>query len=237
MEKSYDEILRLLELLERPDAEEFALRGAERYMDDVAGPVENPATADLIRRARDRDDDPLYVVSIGAPTNVASAIKREPTVVENIVVVWLGGQPLYWHTAEEFNLQQDLLASRTLFESGVPLVQVPCKNVAEHVRTTVPELETYLSGGGELSEYLLEIFTDHRQHYHDRQVWAKEIWDVAPIAYLLEHEWVPTNLVHSPRLSDDLRYGHDTSQHFIRVAMDARRDYIFDDFFEKLGGR
>lgn len=239
MEKSYEEIMRLFDLLDVPDRDSLAFRGATRYMDDAGGPVDNPATDDLIERARTRPDDadPLYVVAIGAPTNVSAAIERAPEIVEDIVVVWLGGHPLYWHGAEEFNLYQDLRASRVLFDSGVPHVLVPCKNVAEHVRTTVPELEHHLSGRGELSEYLLKIFSEYEQYYDDRNAWAKEIWDMAPVAYLLQHEWVPTHLEHSPHLSEDFRYGRDSSRHLIRVAKDAQRDHIFDDFFEKLGDR
>jgi len=40
--------------------------------------------------------------------------------------MWLGGNPRHWHTAREFNLQQDLLATHILLDSGVPLVHVPC---------------------------------------------------------------------------------------------------------------
>jgi hypothetical protein len=238
MERSYEEIVRLLELLDHPDPDGTAFRGATGYAADAGGPVESPATADLIRRARAREDggDPLYVLAIGAPTNVASALERAPDIVGNVVVVWLGGQPLDWHTADEFNLRQDPRASRILLDSGVPLVLVPCKNVAEHVRTTVPELEHHLSGGGLLSEYLLETVAEYRRN-DDRAAWSKEVWDLAPVAHLLEHEWVPTHLVHSPWLSGDLRYGRDTSRHLVRVAMDARRDQILADLFERLDAR
>ena len=233
MEKSYDEIIRLLDLLEDPASHDIAYRGATEFMDDIGVADENPATEDLVHRVRKQEDGPLYVVAIGAPTNVSSAIDRAPEIIENMVVVWLGGHPLSWHTADEFNLRQDLHASRVLFDSGVPLVLVPCKNVAEHLRMTVPELEHHLSGQGELSDYLLEIFTEYRQA-EDRAVWSKEIWDLAPIAYLLEHDWIPTNVDHSPHLSENLRYSRDTSRHLIRVAKDARRDPIFDDFVRKL---
>ena len=199
--------------------------------------MESPATDDLVERARGREEDPLYVVAIGAPTNVASAIERAPEIVENVVVVWLGGQPLDWHTADEFNLRGDPRASRVLFDSGVPLVLVPCKNVAEHLRTTVPELEHHLSGRGPPSEYLLDTVRKYRSSGGDRAAWSKEVWDLAPVAYLLEHEWVPTHLAHSPRLSEDLRYGRDTSRHLIRVAMDVRRDRVFADLFGKLDDR
>ena len=236
MAKSHAEIRRLLDLLEHPDPDGLAHRGATEFTSGAGGPVESPATDDLVERARGRDGDPLYVVAIGAPTNVASAIERAPEIVENVVVVWLGGQPLDWHTADEFNLRGDPRASRVLFDSGVPLVLVPCKNVAEHLRTTVPELEHHLSRRGDPSEYLLDAFREYRPADGQR-AWSKEVWDLAPVAYLLEHAWVPTHLAHSPRLSEDLRYGRDTSRHLIRVAMDVRRDRVFEDLFGKLGDR
>ena len=40
------------------------------------------------------DDEPLYVVAIGAITNVASALLTEPALAGKIVVVWLGGHAL-----------------------------------------------------------------------------------------------------------------------------------------------
>ena len=90
--------------------------------------------------------EPLYVTAIGAITNVASAILLDPEIVSKIVVVWLGGHPVYWKTAREFNLMQDIPAAQIVFDSGVPLVHIPCKNVAEHLRSTVWEMEKYVKG-------------------------------------------------------------------------------------------
>ncbi|WP_436926122.1 nucleoside hydrolase [Halosimplex amylolyticum] len=233
MEQSYQELRRLLDLLDR-DAEGFVHRGATEFMDDGVGPVDSPATETLIRAAKDDRDGRLYVVAIGAPTNVASAIQSAPEIAEDIVVVWLGGHPHSWHTAREFNLMQDYAASKTLFDSGVPLVQVPCKNVAEHVRTTVPELRDHLPDEGGLGEFLFERFSDYRSDGRDLRVWSKEIWDMAPIAYLVDAGMVPTTLTHAPTLSEGLQYGHDPNRHLVRVATDADRDRIFDDFFAKL---
>ena len=94
---------------------------------------------DLIASAMKPRSTPLYVLTIGCPANVSSAILIEPKIKEKIVVVWLGGTTHEWPSAREFNLKQDLHASRVLFDSGVPLVQIPTKNVAEHLRTTLPE--------------------------------------------------------------------------------------------------
>ena len=82
------------------------------------------------------EDDPLYVVAIGAITNVASAMLIEPEIIRRIVVVWLGGNPVHVPDTREFNLMQDPRASQLMFDSGVPLIQIPCLGVASHLLTT-----------------------------------------------------------------------------------------------------
>ena len=145
MEKSYEEILRLLEFFSHAD-ERIVLRGSDRFMERKGRPVESPAARDLIEKALQPGDGPLYVLTIGCPVNVSSAILMEPKIKEKIVVVWLGGTPQYWPSAREFNLRQDVIASQVLFDSGVALVQIPTKNVTEHLRTTIPEPSSICAG-------------------------------------------------------------------------------------------
>jgi inosine-uridine nucleoside N-ribohydrolase len=129
MEKSYNEILRLLGKM-NVSTEGFVFKGSDRYLTDMDTPVESEAARDLIKKALSRStDEPLYVVAIGAITNVASAILLEPEITKKIVVVWLGGHPLYWNDTREFNLYQDVDAARVIFGSGVPVVQIPCMGV------------------------------------------------------------------------------------------------------------
>ena len=90
MSKSYDEILRILQRL-KITPRDFAYRGSERFMEGPGKPVESPAARDLIEKAQKPRNGPLYVLTIGAPTNVSSAILLEPKIKERIVVVWLGG--------------------------------------------------------------------------------------------------------------------------------------------------
>lgn len=231
MEKSYDELVRVLDLIDHPDPEAFSYRGASTYLDDQSAPESSPAVSDLIERARARDPtDPLYVIAIGAPTNVATALHVAPEIGDRIVVVWLGGQPHDWHTASEFNLRQDFVASRTLFDSGVPLVQIPCTNVAQHVRSSVPELESLLADGGAIGEYLLDIFANYHGRPDDDRPWTKVIWDLAAVAYLVDPSRVPSAVVSSPILTREFTYSADADRHAVRVARAADRDAILGDF-------
>ncbi len=229
MQKSYEEILRLLERLDI-SPEGLVHRGSPSYLPGADTAVESAAAADLIEKAMS-GPDPLYVVAIGAITNVASALLLQPRIAEHTVVVWLGGQPTHWPTADEFNLRQDLHASRLIFDSGVPLVYIPCAGVASHLLTTVPEIERHVEGRGPIGDYLAGIF---KEYSDDHFAWSKVIWDIACIGWCLNPEWVPTELIPSPILTDQLTWSVDHSRPPIRTATYVHRDPIFRDLFGKL---
>ena len=231
MERSYNEIVRLLGKIRRAP-EGLVHRGADQFMPGPDTPVDSPAVQDLIHRAMAREEgDLLYVCAIAACTNIASALLLEPRIAHKIAVVWLGGHVLAYPTAEEFNLSQDLHASRVLFDSGVPLTLVPCRGVASHLLTSVPELQSCIGGKNALCDALIELFS---AYHPDHFAWGKEIWDVSTVAWLLNPEWVPTRLVHSPLLTDDSHWAHDETRHFIREAYACYRNPIFYDLFTKL---
>jgi len=232
MAQSYGEIERVLD---RMDEDRPVCRGAKRYMDHAEDPVESPAVSDLIERAHAERDGPLYVVAIGAATNVASAIAADPSIASEIVVVWLGGTPHGWHTAAEFNLSQDVPAARVLFDSGVALVHVPTANVSEHVRTTVSELRTLFDTE---SEGIGPFLVDRVAGYEGASgtAWSKVLWDLAATAVLATPDAVETVRVPSPILTDEETWSHDDARHDVRVVRRVDRDAVFADLAERLDG-
>jgi inosine-uridine nucleoside N-ribohydrolase len=235
MQKSYEEILRILGRL-KLDAKKLAFTGSKQFMTKAGVPVESPAATDLIAKALKPRSGPLYVLTIGAPTNVSSAILMEPKIKDRIVVVWLGGQPYDWPTAREFNLFQDIHSSRVLYDSGVALLNVPTKNVSEHLRTTVWEVDHFLKGKSPIADYLASEFaTFARQHTPSpNYAYSKVIWDISAIAWLVNSKWVPSAVVPSPLLTDDFRYEKGSGRHKVRVATNVNRDAVFNDLFAKL---
>jgi len=233
MDKSYEEILRILDKMGRSSAG-FAFKGSTDFLRDAGKPYRSPAALDLVARARKAGPErPLYVVTVGAITNVASAILIDPGIIRNIVVVWLGGNGRNWPHQREFNYQQDLIASRTIFDSGVPLVRMPCTPVVTHFHTTVPEMESNLAGKSPIADYLLQIFKDyHRDHF----AWSKVLWDMTAVAWVINPRWLPSNLLHAPIVTDQYTFSFDDSRHFTREVYFVHRDPIFRDFFRKLAG-
>ncbi|MDZ7638004.1 MAG: nucleoside hydrolase [Bryobacterales bacterium] len=235
MQKSYEEILRILGRLgKKPDG--FAFAGSKTFMAGAAKPVDSPSARDLIRKAMAPRSAPLYVITIGAPTNVSSALLMEPKIKDRIVVVWLGGQPFDWPTAKEFNLQQDLHSSRVLYDSGVALVNIPTRNVSEHLRTTVPEVRHHLKGKSPIADYLAgeyEKYTNERLPSPGFPL-SRVIWDISAVAWLINPSWIPSKVVPSPMLADDYTYRVRAGRHMVRVATGANRDRVFNDMFAKL---
>jgi len=231
MEKSYEEILRLLEFLGR-SADGFAYRGSTDYLGVDRVPQDNDAVRDLIDKAlASADDDPLYVVAIGAITNVASALLLAPEIIERIVIVWLGGHNLNWPHSREFNLVQDVPAAQVVLDSGAPFVIVPCYGVTSHLLTTHAELRAYIGGTSRVGDYLCQIFKDYRP---DSFGASSVIWDISTIAWLINADWAPSDLTHSPLLTDQVTWSVDRSRHLVRVANFVHRDPIFRDLFTKI---
>lgn len=232
MERSYLEILRLMRLLGY-ETDGVVYRGADRYMGSKETPCECDAVDNLIKLALESTpEDPLYVVAIGAPTNVSSAIIKEPGILKTIKVVWLGGTTLDWPGCHEFNQVQDTAASQVLFDSGVELVQIPCHNVASHLKVGVPELRACM-GNSAIAKALTDLVNEAIEGNPAR---TRVIWDISAVAYVVIPKTVRTFKIHSPVYhgSPNRGYSIDNRRHLIDCAYYLDRDGIFMDFYNKI---
>lgn len=236
MERSYQETATILKLLGKEgQMAGKVFRGSDQFLADAYTPVESPAARDLVARAMARPDgDPLYVIAIGAITNVASALLMQPAIARKIVVLWLGGHALEWFNTKEFNMLQDVSAARVLFGCGVPVVQFPCKGVVSALTTTGPEVDYWLGGKNPLCDYLCDI--THQEAAFNRQgpFWSRTIWDVAPVAWLMDMDCTETRFEPAPIPSYDGYYSISRCNHPILYVYSVNRDRIIGDLFTKL---
>ena len=237
MNKSYDEIMKLLDLAGKMDLKRCVYRGSRDYLPDERTPVDSPAARDLVERAMAHSgEDPLYVVAIGAITNVASAILMRPEIIDRMALVWLGGHAHEWPDNREFNLMQDVAAARVVFNCGVALIQLPCNGVVDRATVTGPELRHWLMGKGPLCEYLAQNAIREAESYAKGTAWSRVIWDVTAVAWLLDEDrsMLRSRLACSPIPEYDHRYAFDATRHFIRYVYHVDRDRLFTDLFTRL---
>lgn len=234
MEKSYDEIFKLLSLL---DEKVDVFKGSEKYLDNENTPVISYAAQDLAERVKNYSpQNPLYVVAIGAITNIASAILLNPEVAQNSVVIWLGGHALHYHHTKEFNMYQDVAAARVVMQSGVPFVQLPCMGVVSNFTVSKPELEFWLKGKNPLADYLAENTLKQADSYAKGTAWTRVIWDVTAVAWLLNdsERFMESRIIPTPIPTYDNLYATDFNSYPMRYVYNIKRDALMTDLFRKL---
>ena len=176
-------------------------------------------------------NEKTYIMAIGALTNVALAIKKEPKIIEKLEIVWLGGHSLLQNNNEEFNFMQDVEAVRIVFKSKVKLTVIPCKNVASNLRTSIYELQYHLKDKNDLCSYLIERFHDDGYHgVKNRRV----IWDIAAVAYMINRNWFTGTEISCPKIEENTSYELTTNRHKIMMINYIEVNKVYEDLFEKL---
>jgi len=234
MERSYEEIIKLLDFMKESVP---VFRGSEEYLRDEKTPVRSEAVDDLILRAREYSvDKPLYVVAIGAITNIASALITAPDIAERIVIVWLGGHAHHFANTREFNMMQDVAAARVVFKSGAPLVQLPCYGVVSSFTVSKPELEYWLLGKGELADYLARNTVSAAEKYASGKPWTRVIWDVTAAAWLMNdrNRFMYSRLIHTPIPTYDDLYSSLPDSHMMSYVYHIRRDALMEDLINRI---
>ena len=235
MEKSYAEVKHMLNLIGREDLQNIVYKGCDSFLKSEQEPVISEAARDLAERAMHyTPDNPLYVAAIGAITDIASAILINPEIISRIVVLWLGGNRLDWPDTYEFNLYQDVAAARVVFNSGVALVMFPCGGVVSEFAVSRQELKYWLKGKNELCDYLLKETIEATLRLSDLPTYAKILWDVTVIGWLLDGEYVYDRLEHAPIPEYDFQWGFDPTRHFVKYVYKINRENLLLDLFTKV---
>jgi inosine-uridine nucleoside N-ribohydrolase len=236
MEKSYDEITFLLKMMGREDIPVYY--GSTSYLLNENTPVESPAADFYARLANSYSPErPLYILAIGSIPNVASAILKNPKMIEKCVVIWLGGHATHLPDGvNEYNMRQDIAGARIVFGCGIPLVHLPCNGTVDRFLTTKHELAYWLKGKNKLCNYLYERTVNEAEQYAKGRPWSRVIWDVTTVAWLLNEkgQFLKTRLTPSPIPGYNMQYTLHSDRHLICSVYQIERDALFADLFDIL---
>ncbi len=237
MLKSYEEILTLLDLAGRADLKEVTFKGSVAYLKDEKTPQISASAEHLSKLAMNyTEENPLYVVAIGAITNVASSILLNPEIVNRIVIVWLGGHAQEWPDTMEFNMMQDVAAARVIFGCGCPVVQLPCAGIVDHFYISEPELNYWFMDKNPLATYLAKSVINEANAYAKGKPWSRVIWDVTAVAYLVndDNRFMDYKIIPSPICQYDHHYSYDVRRHPISYVTIIKRDALMEDLINRL---
>ena len=171
-------------------------------------------------------------MAIGAITNIALAIKKEPKIIDKIEVIWLGGNELGYKDNQEFNFRQDVDAVKIVFNSKVKLTILPCKDVISKLRIDINTLKESIGNKSELCDYLIDRF--YNDGYHGLQE-ERVIWDISVIAYMMNKDWFTSKEISCPNINNDTSYELTTNNHKITMVNHIDVSKVYNDLFKKLG--
>lgn len=175
------------------------------------------------------ESNPLYVLALGALTNIASAILMDPKIRSKIIICTLGGLATNLQNFSEFNYQQDNSAAQIVFASGASIVHFPGFSVTDILKTTKWELEANIKDQGEIGRFLYDRFNEYVPYTPGR---SKTIWDLAPGAWVINPNWFVSEVVHAPILNDNGTWTIYSENHPMRSIKWIDRDPIFNHFFK-----
>jgi inosine-uridine nucleoside N-ribohydrolase len=122
-------------------------------------------------------DDPLWVIGLGAATDIASAYLKEPRIAERVIVFW-HFRTKWPHQCWNFNVIGDVRAARIVFYSDLPFVLF---DTGTHLTCPMEESQQWTELGA-LGKYL----HDYRQHRPWYQNPKKGFYDLGDIAALVD---------------------------------------------------
>lgn len=232
--RSYDEIVTILGAM---DLDVPVLMGEEGKLSDVEGKDISPAAAFLIEEAMRKAERPLYVLCMGAITNVASAMRACPEIIGKMTVIWIGGQDPEHQNPEirEFNSGNDIEAANLVVSSGVNLWLIPL-NVYSTMHIGLAEIQKKIYPCGKIGKHLFENMI--RYNMTEQAGWtAGESWslgDSPAVGVALDQNCGKYIYREAPVFEEDTTYRFEEGRPLIRIYTSINSRFILEDFMCKL---
>ena len=187
-------------------------------------------------------------MTLGPLTNIANIIKKDPTIVSKIKVVWLGSN---YPLPGEYNLESDsesmnfVIASGVLFEiavvrykeqSGTTAVTVTPENLMKNIVGNGPKLDKAVIGrnGGEFFNFGDYSFNLLDNVYLFGDPPSRPLYDMAAVAILKNPSWAKSTSINSPVMIDNKWVERPNNSKKIKIWEHFEKDLILADFYEVL---
>jgi purine nucleosidase len=192
-----------------------------------AEPSESPGVDFIIERAMaGTPENPLWVVGLGAATDMASALLQEPRIVDRVVAFW-HLRTRWPEKCNNFNVIGDVRAARLLFHSPVTFVLF---DTGTYLRCPMAESAQFVAPYGELGRYL-HSYRFRADAYASPR---KGFFDLGDIAALVDPSLACWDVTPCPEVDWDLSYRFTDKLGSITRCYHIDRDRTFELLYQKL---
>ena len=169
--------------------------------------------------------DTLWVVGLGAATDIASAVLMEPRIVDRVVVFW-HFRTKWPKQCHNFNVFNDTRAARIVFHSPLSFVLF---DTGTYLTCPMDKSARFVSCG-RLGKYMHE-YRYESPHYASS---TKGFYDVGDIAALVEPDLASWEVTACPDVEKNLDYKFRATKGSILRCYDIDRDRTFGLLYKKL---
>lgn len=246
----YKEAERILKLTETEN-EVPLLSGANGSYEEIKDKTET-ATFDgseavnfIIESARNSEDEKLVVIAVGKLTNIALALKKDPSIAQNIRLVWLGSN---YPEPGEYNQDNDTASMNYLLKSEIPFEMVTVRygkpSGTDAVRATKEEINAKMPGKGPklstpvtgrhgdsfttFGDYSVNLFEHIETHGNPP---GRALYDMAAVAIVKNPDWAQTRTIPAPLLIDNQWVEQPGNDRQIIIWENFDKEKILADFY------
>jgi purine nucleosidase len=240
-----DRIVRLCDL----HAKIKIYKGASGTYDEIIDQVNQPefdgsdAVNFIIERAKVQSGQKLVLLPVGKLTNIALALKKDPSIAPNVRIVWLGTN---YPDPGEYNFVNDTTAITPILETNVEFEMVmvrygkpsgtdAVKAYLTDIRKIMPGLGPQISEpvigrhGGKFTnfgDYSVSLFKNFREENSSRP-----LFDMAAVAIVKNPAWADRVEIAAPKWSGGKWIEQPDNQRKIVIWENFDKDKIMQDFY------
>lgn len=213
IERSYALLNRFLDVSGCGGA--FTVKRSAQPISYYGYPSDGEGVDMIIERAHAGSESaPLWVVGLGAATNLASAILKDPGIMPKVRYVFHARSEYSWPVRSmQFNVKGDIHAARTLLKEEVPLVWF---DTGTNLRCSVEYDEKYIGSAGPMGAFLHKYRMNHP--WKECRSDSKGIFDLGDIAWMTAPELGKSEVVPAPAMDEYMFFDrNNTTGKMLRV--------------------
>lgn len=200
----------------------------------------------IIERAKVQDNRKLVLLAIGKLTNIALALKKDPSISSNIKIVWLGTnypEPGEYNFVNDTSAVPPILETDVEFEmvmvryekpTGTDAVKAYLKDFQKRMPSKGPKIADPVIGrhGGSFTcfgDYSLNLF-ENFPGYPD----SRPLFDMAAVAIVKNPDWADRVEIGAPEYSNGKWIDHPDNLRKIVIWENFNKEAIMNDFYNTM---
>lgn len=234
------------------DQEIKIYKGATEKYEDIVKSINEPtfdgseAVDFIIKQANMQDDRKLVLLPVGKLTNIALALKKDPSIASKVRIVWLGTnypEPGEYNFVNDIPSIDPILESNVEFEmvmvrygkpTGTDAVAVSLKEIRQVMPGRGPKLANPVIGrhGGSFTnfgDYSVSLFANFREDFKTRP-----LFDMAAVAIVKNSAWADRVVISAPKFVDEKWVEQPDNPRKIVIWENFDKDSIMQDFYKSM---